>query len=328
MGGTDAFMKIIHTKPTVEDYLKRGLQLPERLMGGHVRLTPENFVLDDAVYDTVLAEAVNNEKKWLGDFFDDSPIVTKVEDSGSVSEGEEDSILVLYLANDFHWRGGQYPEMSGAGLALVRFDCRDKDVQISRCIFPDSEEYHRKVNTLACVQDFTMRGLNLPYGYQLEIILLRYSRMQAVKRLKASFKVWAVIKPQASFDAVQCTESTIVEALLEYPRITSNVQAKALQEVGLEIISTVSWEHDMCYVCVCQDQKYLLSLRKTPKVLKQQVTNYRLWHMSNFNCVSENFDDRETRATLPVITRHPNKLCSMVVIRHVFLLNMSEIGVI
>ena len=245
MGGTDEFMKIIHTKPTAEDYSKRGLQLHERLMGEHVRLMPENFVVDDAVYDTVLAEAVNNEKKWLGDFFDDSPIVTKVEDSDSGSEGEEDSFLVLYLANDFHWRGGQYLEMSGAGLALVRFNCRDKDVQISRCIFPESEEYHRKVNTLACVQDFIMRGLKLPYGYQLEMILLRYSRMQAVKRLKASFKVWAVIKPQASLDAVQYTESRIVEALPDYPRMTSNVQAKALQEVGLEIISMVSWEYDM-----------------------------------------------------------------------------------
>ena len=65
-------------------------------------------------------------------------------------------------------------------------------------------------------------------------------------------------------------------------------------------------------MCVCQDQKYLLSLRKTPKVLKQQVTDYRLWYTSNFDCVPENFDDREKRAELPVITRHPNKLCSMV----------------
>ena len=313
MGGTDELTKMIHTKPTVEDYSTRGLQLPERLMGEHVRLTPDNFVLDDAVYDTVLAKAVNNEKKWLGDFFDDSPIVTKIDYSGSSSEEDEDSILVLYLANDFHWRGAQYLEMSGAGLTLVRFDCRDKDVQISRCMFPDSEEYHRKVNTLACVQEFTMRGLKLPYGYQLEMILLRYSRMQAVKRLKASFKVWAVVKPLASVEAVQYIESTIVEALPEYPRITSNVQAKALQEVGLEIISMVSCEHDMYYVCVCQDQKYLLSLSKTLTFLKQQVTDYRLWHMSNFNCLPEDFDSREKRAALPVITRYPTKVCSMMV---------------
>ena len=66
IGGTDELTKMIHTKPTVEDYSTRGLQLPERLMGEHVRLTPDNFVLDDVVYDTVLAEAVNDEKKWLG----------------------------------------------------------------------------------------------------------------------------------------------------------------------------------------------------------------------------------------------------------------------
>ena len=155
-------------------------------------------------------------------------------------------------------------------------------------------------------------GLKLPYSYQLEMLLLHHNRMQDVKRLKASFKTWAVAKPQASLDGAQYTESRIVaiEEWPEYPRILSNVQAKALQEVGLEIISMVSYDYDMCYVCMCQDQMtlYLLSLRKIPKVLKQQATDYRLWHMDKFNCVPENFDDRAERAALPVITRHPNKL--------------------
>ena len=131
--------------------------------------------------------------------------------------------------------------------------------------------------------------------------------------MKASFKVWAVIEPLAPAGEAQYSESTIVEALPEYPGITSNVQAKALQQVGLEIISMVSCEHNMHYVCVCQDQKYLLSLSKIPKALKQQVTDYRLWHMSNFNCLPEDFECREKRAARPVITRYPNKLCSMVV---------------
>ena len=75
----------------------------------------------------------------------------------------------------------------------------------------------------------------------------------------------------------------------------------------------VSCDDNMHYVCVCQDQKYLLSLSKIPKTLRQQVTDYRLWHMSNFNCLPDDFECREKRAALPVITRYPNKLCSMVV---------------
>ena len=33
IGGTDELMKLIHSKPTIEDYSSNGLQLPERLMG-------------------------------------------------------------------------------------------------------------------------------------------------------------------------------------------------------------------------------------------------------------------------------------------------------
>ena len=34
--------------------------------------------------------------------------------------------------------------------------------------------------------------------------------------------------------------------------------------------------------------------------------------MSNFNCLPDDFECREKRAASPVITRYPNKLCSMV----------------
>ena len=59
-----------------------------------------------------------------------SPLLSHVTVSGS---SEKNDTLVLYLANDFHWRGATFVNVSGAGLAILKFKCKEKEVQLSRC---------------------------------------------------------------------------------------------------------------------------------------------------------------------------------------------------
>ena len=78
----------------------------------------------------------------------------------------EDETLVLYLANDFHWRGARLINISGAGLAILRFRCKDKEVQLSRCVFVDAVQFDNRVDLMAQADDYTKRGLDLPLRVQ------------------------------------------------------------------------------------------------------------------------------------------------------------------
>ena len=110
---------------------------------------------------------VQSDLDWLEEFHSISPLVSGFNTNPTAVL--EDSGAVLYLANDFHWRAGEILEASGEGLVLVRFACKDKDVQLSRCLTADQNVAHIAANQLATADDFITRGLQLPYGYYLEL---------------------------------------------------------------------------------------------------------------------------------------------------------------
>ena len=109
--------------PVWEDYDSRCLPIPTRLQGDHSFQTPEKLKSK---------EKGDTRKTVSEEDIAASPLLSYVTVSGS---GEKDDTLVLYLANDFHWRGATFVNVSGAGLATLKFKCKEKEVQLSRCVF-------------------------------------------------------------------------------------------------------------------------------------------------------------------------------------------------
>ena len=137
--------------PAWEDYDSRCLSIPARLQGEHSSHTPENFKSKEG-------KDKLNQKRSDGKETVFSPMASIDRSSG------ENETLVLYLANDFHWRGARLINISGAGLAILRFKCKDKEVQLSRCVFVDAVQFDNRVDLMAQADDYTKRGLDLPYG--------------------------------------------------------------------------------------------------------------------------------------------------------------------
>lgn len=54
------------------------------------------------------------------------------------------------------------------GLAILKFKCKEKQVQLSRCTFVNATEFENRVDMMAQTEDYSKRGLTLPYGYRVE----------------------------------------------------------------------------------------------------------------------------------------------------------------
>ena len=131
--------------PEWEDYTTRCLPVPDRLRGEHAKPTPENLTFKGDAEDEELAGACADA------MLKDSPIVSVANMTGYDAE---DKGMVLYLASDYPWRGAKFLHFSGAVVAMVQFDGKQKEVQISRCEFAEADEYQPRVDTLACTTDF------------------------------------------------------------------------------------------------------------------------------------------------------------------------------
>ena len=116
-----------------------------------------------------------------------SPMISFVTEDGSC---EKDDTLVLYLANCFHWRGARFVNVSGAGLAILKFKCKEKEVQLSRCVFVNAMEFENRVDMMAQTEDYSKRGLALPYGYRVEMLMMRLCRWSSRRSLRNRVRQW------------------------------------------------------------------------------------------------------------------------------------------
>ena len=158
--------------PVWEDYDSRCLPIPTRLQGEHAFHTPGNLGSK---------KRGDEKKKKSGEEMVASPM--KSFETGDSSFRTNDT-LVLYLANDFHWRGAKFVTVSAAGLAILKFKCKDKEVQLSRCMFVNVAEFSNRVDTMAQTEDYSKRGLELPYGYKKEMLMMRLGRWSSRRSLK------------------------------------------------------------------------------------------------------------------------------------------------
>ena len=84
------------TVPDREHYVNLGVTVPSRLESEWLKMTPENF---DKMPEEDLMSMIDRELLWLDEILAESPLVSKpVSDVITVD-------WILYLADDFHWRG-------------------------------------------------------------------------------------------------------------------------------------------------------------------------------------------------------------------------------
>ena len=116
------------TAPSRTDYEKRGLEVLSRLDSEWLQITPEIFETsacsDEDLVD--IDKQLLRHQLMLEDFLALSPMV-------SAKSKMESQDWVLYLADDFHWRGGVFMAMDEKGMATVRFSSKEKQVLASRC---------------------------------------------------------------------------------------------------------------------------------------------------------------------------------------------------
>ena len=173
---------LVGTVPDREHYINLGVTVPSRLDTEWLKMTPDNF---DKMPEDELMSMIDRELLWLDEILAESPLVSKpVSDVITVD-------CILYLADDFHWRGGEFLCREGDHLAQVQFDCKIKTVAISRCEHVTSSVFEKRVNSMAHARDFESRGLSLPYGYYYEKTLLRWFRQRAGQKVRFGFKLWA-----------------------------------------------------------------------------------------------------------------------------------------
>ena len=164
--------------PLWEDYDSRCLPIPTRLQGEHALHTPDNLKSK---------KSGDEKNKMSGEEMVASPMKSFATGDSSY---RTDDTLVLYLANDFHWRGAKFVTVSGAGLAILKFKCKEKEVQLSRCVFMNATEFRNRVDAMAQTEDYSKRGLELPYGYRKEMLMMRLCRWSSRRSLNAQLNLW------------------------------------------------------------------------------------------------------------------------------------------
>ena len=169
------------TAPSRTDYEKRVLAVPSRLDREWLQSTPEN-VETSSGSDKVLMD-IDKQLLMLDDFLALWPMV-------SAKSTMEKQDWALYLADDFHWRGGVFIAMDQKGMATVIFSCKEKRVAASRCEHVDDRAYERRIDTMAQTSDYESRGLSLPCGYYLERKLTRWFRQKAKMLVMWGFTSW------------------------------------------------------------------------------------------------------------------------------------------
>ena len=196
--------------PVWDDYDSRCLPIPARLQGEHSLHTPENLKSEEG-------REKPSKKMSNGDEMVVSPMVSLQTGDRSF---DKDDTLVIYLANDFHWRGARLVNVSGAGLAILRFKCKEKEVQLSRCVFVDAVEFENRVDAMAQTEDYAKRGLELPYGYRKEMLMMRLCRWKSRKDLKAKISQWfdrardsgKSVSPREAAFVRECNAMVVVRA--------------------------------------------------------------------------------------------------------------------
>ena len=113
------------TAPLRADYEKRGLAVPSKLDSEWLRGTPENFE-NSVCSDKVLMD-IDEQLLMLEDFLSMSPMV-----SAKSKLATQD--WVLYLSDNFHWRGGVFITTEDKSMAMVSFSGTEQRVAVSRCV--------------------------------------------------------------------------------------------------------------------------------------------------------------------------------------------------
>lgn len=90
---------LVGTVPEREHYVNLGVTVPSRLESEWLKMTPDIF---DKMPEEDLMSMIDRELLWLDEILVESPLVSKpVSDEITVD-------WILYLADDFHWRGGEF----------------------------------------------------------------------------------------------------------------------------------------------------------------------------------------------------------------------------
>ena len=177
-------------------------------------------------------ERGDKRKTVSGEDIAASPPLSYVTVAGS---GEKDDTLVLYLANDFHWRGATFVNVSGAGLAILKFKCKEKEVQLSRCVFVNATEFENRV---------------LPYGYRVEMLMMRLCRWSSRRNLRNRARQW--------FERAQCSAKSLSprEKKLSGRSATSWWSSRQKGACELESVNLAGWK-ERCLSMVMEKVKKL-----------------------------------------------------------------------
>ena len=124
----------------------------------------------------------------------------------------------------------------------MKFRCKEKEVQLSRCVFVDAIEFESRVDTMAQTEDYSKRGLELPCGYRNEKLMLRLRRWNARRNLKNNIRQWF----EKAYDSVRSLsprEAAFVKEcnVMVVVRAEKSMQRRERKSRRLE---RVVYEHD------------------------------------------------------------------------------------
>ena len=316
----------IGTAPVTEDYILRDLPIPGRLASDISIKTPDNLKIneEDAEMLKLSRQRQTGEVTgWIEEYGKTSPVISVPEvAAGRHSTRSTGHVQLVYLADDHHWRRGDYVKTSEENHLIVAFANGKHRVSLSRCVFSDQEGYAGKADQLAKVRDYVSRGMPLSYGFHLELALFKWKRRQAQRLAVRAIQRWErefnrdKAKRQENLVEKSYLPSTLVEKIPDYPKIHNNVMAADLMgQPKLEVEQFVQTKHAGAYVCLRGIHRFIVNQGKVPSSLKTRINDYRVWHVKWLGCVPEDLvssrhSEMPDKADGPVTRAHSNRRSS------------------
>ena len=153
------------TAPMTEDYILRDLPIPHRLASDISIKTPENLKINGEDAELMRLSRQHQSEDvagWIEEYGKTSPVLSVPEVvAGRTSTRSTGNIQLVYLADDYHWRRGDYVKALDENHLFVAFANGKHRVSLSRCVFSDQKGYAGKVDQLAKVRDYVSRGMPL-----------------------------------------------------------------------------------------------------------------------------------------------------------------------
>ena len=143
------------TAPVTEDYILRELPVPDRLASDISLKTPANLKINEEDAELMrLSRQPQSEDDsgWMEEYGKTSPVISVpevvAERASTRSTGD---VQLIYLADDHHWRRGDYVKALDENHLIVAFANGKHRVSLSRCVFSDQKGYAGRADQLAKV---------------------------------------------------------------------------------------------------------------------------------------------------------------------------------